>query len=167
LAAWAAARRGAAAARARDARYVEIVFADAAHAAACVAALAADAADAAAVARAAASTAAAFAAAADRAAAWEEIRADVMAIQDCGANVLADLQLWPRGSPTWADAEWNDLKTALPRDEGWDVWIEWYENRLRGGSRGEAYELVFAKVPLDVWGKGRAAANGWIRQHLP
>jgi len=38
---------------------------------------------------------------------------------------------------------------------------------LRGGSRGEASELVFASVPPDVWEKGPAAANAWIEAHLP
>jgi hypothetical protein len=38
---------------------------------------------------------------------------------------------------------------------------------LRGGSRGEAYELVFGSVPLDVWDKGFAAANARIKAHLP
>jgi hypothetical protein len=34
-------------------------------------------------------------------------------------------------------------------------------------SRGETYELVFARVPLGVWDKGPAAANAWIKAHLP
>ncbi len=30
-----------------------------------------------------------------------------------------------------------------------------------------AYELVFASVPLEVWDRGPAAANAWIKAHLP
>ena len=57
---------------------------------------------------------------------------------------------------------------ALPaRNEDWDVWIDWYEERLLGGSRGEAYELVFASAPQEVWNEGPAAANAWIKAHLP
>ena len=48
-----------------------------------------------------------------------------------------------------------------------DVWIDWYEERLRGGSRGEDYELVFTSVPQAEWDKGPAAANVWIKAHLP
>jgi len=44
---------------------------------------------------------------------------------------------------------------------------DWYNERLRGVSRGEDYELVFASVPLDVWDKGPAAANAWIKANLP
>ena len=80
-----------------------------------------------------------------------------------GARKLADLPLWSESIPAWWN--WESLKAALPSYEGWDVWIEWYEERLRGGSRGEAYELVFASVPPDVLDKGPAAANAWIRAH--
>jgi hypothetical protein len=94
-----------------------------------------------------------------------EIRFDASAMQRLGAGGLADLPLWSESLPDWCD--WERLRAALPSDEGWDVWIEWYEERLRGGSRGEAYELVFASVPPDVWDRGPAAANAWIKAHLP
>ena len=93
-----------------------------------------------------------------------EIRFDASALPRLGARKLADLPLWSESLPAWW--HWESLKAALPSDEGWDVWIEWYEERLRGGSRGEAYELVFASVPPDVLDKGPAAANAWIRAHL-
>jgi hypothetical protein len=67
----------------------------------------------------------------------------------------------------WASDAWARLRATLPKDEDWDVWIDWYEERLRGGSRGEDYELIFASVPQEDWDKGPAAINGWIREHLP
>ncbi len=97
---------------------------------------------------------------------WEGIRADIAALQTHGESALANLPLWSDGGPAWANAEWTSLKTALPRGEDWEVWIDWYEDRLRGGSRGEDYELVFASVPQDEWDKGPAAANAWIKAHL-
>ena len=96
-----------------------------------------------------------------------EIRSDALALLEAGAYKLADLRLWSHGRPDWAEDSWEELKAALPQDEDWDVWIDWYEDRLRGRSRGEAYELTFASVPLDVWDQGPAAANAWIREHLP
>ena len=57
------------------------------------------------------------------------------------------------------EGAWDGLRLALPRDEGWDVWIDWYEDRLRGGSGGEAHELVFVSAPLDLWDKGPSAAS--------
>ena len=71
------------------------------------------------------------------------------------------------GAPNWAESAWASFKAALPGGEDWDVWIDWYEDRLRGGSRGEAHELVFANVPPEVWDEGPAAANAWIEEHLP
>jgi hypothetical protein len=31
-----------------------------------------------------------------------------------------------------------DLQAALPKEQDWDVWIEWFEHRVRGESLGEA-----------------------------
>ena len=71
------------------------------------------------------------------------------------------------GNPKLGKVAWSTLKSALPRNEDWDVWIHWYEVRLFGGSRGEDYELVFATVLQEEWDKGPAAANAWIKAHLP
>jgi hypothetical protein len=96
-----------------------------------------------------------------------ETHFDATAQQRLGARGLADLPLWSRDPADWVEGAWEALKLALSRDEGWDVWIDWYDDRLRGGSRGEDYELVFVKAPLYVWDKGPAAANAWIKEHLP
>jgi hypothetical protein len=45
--------------------------------------------------------------------------------------------LWPSGVPNWAESALSDLKAALPIGQDRDVWIEWYEKRLRGVSHGE------------------------------
>ena len=95
-----------------------------------------------------------------------EIRFDSAAAAKLGAPRLADLRLWSRGPADWVEGAWDGLRLALPRDEGWDVWIDWYEDRLRGGSGGEAHELVFVSAPLDLWDKGPSAANAWIKEHL-
>jgi len=99
--------------------------------------------------------------------AWTKISADSELFQSRGASAASDAPLWSRGGTELADKAWTGRKAALSRSGDWDVWIDWYEERLRGGSRGEAYELVFASVPLDVWEKGAAAANAWIKAHLP
>ena len=98
---------------------------------------------------------------------WAAISADArrVAASDCPA--LLDDPLWPSALPEWYAADWAELRNELPTDEFWDVWFDWYGERQRGGSRGEGYELVFASVPLDIWDKGPAAANAWIREHLP
>ena len=98
---------------------------------------------------------------------WVEVRADAYAVAGDDASAVADMQLWSGTRPEWARVAWDKLVAALLIDEDWDVWIDWYEERLDGGSRGEAYEVVFASVPREEWDKGPAAANAWIKGHLP
>jgi hypothetical protein len=97
---------------------------------------------------------------------WVPVQYDATASRAMGATGLMDLPLWPDRGPAWANAEWISLKTALPKEEDWKVWIDWYEDRPRGGSRGEAHELVFTSVPVDVWKQGPVAANVWISEQL-
>jgi hypothetical protein len=99
--------------------------------------------------------------------AWHEVRADAEALERTSNKSQAVRPLWSMGIPNWAKVAWSTLKSTLPRNEDWEVWIHWYEVRLFGGSRGEEYELVFASVPQQEWDKGSAAANAWIKAHLP
>jgi hypothetical protein len=111
--------------------------------------------------------AAGYAAYANSAVVTDEIISDVASIQKLNAGRMADLPLWSAGAPGWAKEAWIDLRGSLPSEENWEVWVDWYELRLRGGSLGEDYELVFASVPQEEWVKGPAAANAWIKAHLP
>ena len=99
--------------------------------------------------------------------AWDALNADIAALFEHGLDALADACLWLAGAPDWAAARWKALCAALPPDENWQVWFDWYDDRLAGRSRGEAHELVFASVPEAEWDKGPAAANAWIKAHLP
>jgi TIR domain len=99
--------------------------------------------------------------------AWAAIRSDIKSIASRGTGATDHLPLWPSGAPKWVTSAWTEVKAALPKDQGWQVWIDWYEQRLRGGSPGEHYELVFANVPEEEWERGPVAANAWIEAHLP
>jgi hypothetical protein len=101
------------------------------------------------------------------AAVWSEIRADIASILADGVRVVMDRPLWSTETPKWASSAWIDLKSSLPPEENWEVWMGWYQQRLDGGSRGEAYEFVAATASINVWRKGASAANAWIREHLP
>lgn len=61
---------------------------------------------------------------------------------------------------------WDSMIAGLPSDDHWAVWIDWYEARLAGRATSEAYDFAFVP-PQQVWEKGPAAANAWIREHLP
>jgi len=83
-----------------------------------------------------------------------------------GVAVLADALLWLGGAPPWAFTDWAQFQAALPDGEDWDVWFYWYNERLNGGGRSEAEEMLFATVPQELWGNP-PAANRWIKERLP
>jgi hypothetical protein len=126
---------------------------------------------------AAAADAAAYAArtvaAADAADAADAAAADarLLATGAIDLSTLLASPLWPETTPpALPDAlrdDWAKLRARLPREDDWQIWIDWYEGLLRGGARDEAYETVFADVPEAEWKKGAKAANAWIRDHLP
>ena len=97
---------------------------------------------------------------------WAEVRADADAVSRGGQAALPDAPLWAKATPKWARDGWTNIRTRLPNGEGWNVWIGWYDDRMRGVSRGEVHELIFATVPLEIWDKGERAANAWIKEHL-
>lgn len=104
--------------------------------------------------------------------AWQAITMDAHFIES-GEPValLMDRTLWPKSSPhqgsiqPWATERWAALKAALPRNEGWDVWIDWYDDILAGRAHSDEYDLVFATVPQELW-QTPAAANAWIKEQL-
>jgi hypothetical protein len=84
-----------------------------------------------------------------------------------GVSSIINSPLWRTETPRWAKDGWVSFRAALPIGLDWDVWIDWYEQRLRGDTRGKAYDLVFATVPQKEWDKGPGAANAWIKASLP
>lgn len=155
--------------------------ADAATAAADAASAAADAAFAAAAAsRAAFASGAVFdgaAAGASRAAGtfggdaiYDRINDDAKFIES-GRNVfeLGVAPLWRGDIPGLIRQRWDGFRNALPKDVyvHWNVWIDWYEDRLRGsaGSRPVIEELEIARVliPGKEWEQGAAHVNALIK----
>ncbi|AXS39920.1 hypothetical protein [Breoghania sp. L-A4] len=114
------------------------------------------AADAYGTARAAAAAAAARAAAADRK--WIEAGGS--------AADLGVAPFWPaRGMPDELRRLWERLKSELrPLDEDWQVWTDWYEDRLRGETPVEALEVERVTLPEDLWEEGPKAVNARIRE---
>ena len=59
-----------------------------------------------------------------------------------------------------------NLQDGLPREDDWQVWIDWYDRRLEGVSDPEEIEFVFATVPDKEREAGPAAANKWIKERI-
>jgi hypothetical protein len=181
-AAYAAARAAADAANAAASAAARAA-ADAANAAAD----AADAADAAARAAAyAAARAAAYAAdAAAYAAAWENINHDCKWLAEEGdpstaSRRLTRVKLWPAGEPEGWSAAW-DFATARLRDldQGYDVWIDWYNRRITGEraafpiegdtNRVEDKKILAALADAtneDFWDKGAEYVNATLKEWI-
>jgi len=159
-AATAAAVARAAAVAARAAAYAPDAAraaADAARTAANVAAFAAGATDFAAAAAAANANAAANA----DDALWRTLRTEMAALEN-DTNV-AGWELWPDGSPYWFEESWRDLKAhLLATNEGWEVWTDWYEDRLHDRRFNKALEEARVLMHDEIWEHGPNVVNAQI-----
>jgi hypothetical protein len=80
---------------------------------------------------------------------------------------FATLELWPgRDPPQFIGGQWEMLKEELRlADEGWDVWIDWYEARLDGRIREQNTELAYVEITRNVLSTASAwEANSEIRR---
>jgi hypothetical protein len=76
--------------------------------------------------------------------------------------------LWPGEIPAWAADAWAQLRAALKREEeDWEVWLDWYEDRLAGrASRDPALDRALASFYEELWAQGPRAVNATIRELL-
>jgi hypothetical protein len=68
------------------------------------------------------------------------------------AAQLSAIALWPGGQPPgFIEDTWKQLRdNLLFANEGWEVWIEWYEARLRGEVRSQTVELAYVNYAKRV-----------------
>ena len=104
---------------------------------------------------------------------WEAVEQDATFLQsgmDTGdeleelAAALSRVALWPGGIPVWAGRRWTDLKDELPDDEGWSVWLDWYEGHLTGRAADEALEFERVTIPNEAWKQGPAHLNSILQE---
>lgn len=80
-------------------------------------------------------------------------------------EVVAELskkKLWHGGTPKWARRRWVDFKDKLPDWEGWGVWIDLYEKRLKGQGLIAELEIKILKIAIEEWRRGPAQVNAII-----
>jgi hypothetical protein len=91
------------------------------------------------------------------------ISKDAAAITKAGATAVALLPLWPEGEPAAVGKAWASLKAhLLAADEGWEVWTDWYDARLRGDPVDVELETKRVILPKR-WNDGPAAVNAEIK----
>lgn len=79
--------------------------------------------------------------------------------------------LWEDEFPILFSKSWSTLKQyLLSQDENWQVWTDWYEDRLRGFDDPQSRPLIEALerervlIPNEDWEKGAAHVNAIIAE---
>lgn len=83
---------------------------------------------------------------------------------DKGLEGILSHPLWAAATPAKVDERWSELKRGLlsAADEGWEVWTEWYEARLRGDPFDPALEEARVLIPDALWEQSPKAVNAEI-----
>jgi hypothetical protein len=81
---------------------------------------------------------------------------------------ISDRPLWPDRVPTTIASAWNLLKKQLlAANEDWEVWIEWYEDRLRGrASIDSDIDLAYIAPRNQQWKDGPKVVNAEVRRMI-
>ena len=108
---------------------------------------------------------------------WKFVEADVLGFrrearasrqsQMVAAENLASKPLWLEGEPPKEILrEWEDLKAALLRlNQNWEVWTDWYEDRLYGRAANEDIEIArMLEISEDEWEQGPRVVNDKIKK---
>jgi hypothetical protein len=82
------------------------------------------------------------------------------------ASELASAKLWQGEMARPVADAWALLKSRmLLAGDDWDVWVNWYEDRLAGRpSLGEAFDIAVAMLADKLWVQGPEAVNPVIRR---
>jgi hypothetical protein len=93
---------------------------------------------------------------------------DMSDLNSASASAVANLPLWPGGAPPqWMLSRWIQLRRELIKvGVGWEAWVNWYEDRVRGDTRSDAWELAYVQVPEEFWADGPARVNTWIQRQI-
>ena len=102
---------------------------------------------------------------------WKAIEMDAIhldaGMKECDrpAAALESLSaspLWADGIPTWASRSWSSFRDELPPAERWEVWIDWYQDRLVGRASNPEREMARLTIDDSVWEQGPERANAAI-----
>lgn len=78
-------------------------------------------------------------------------------------SIFAPIRLWRPGAPTEIEVHWHKLRDhLLTANEGWEVWTDWYQDRLDGNPANEELEVTKALIPNEIWEAGPATLNAEI-----
>jgi hypothetical protein len=99
---------------------------------------------------------------------WSAVSFDATRVEDgATASDIAGSPLWPEGQPDRFQSWWQESKAALHAEgQDWQVWANWYDDRLAGRVRDEEYELAYVRIEEALWDQGPAAVNAEIKRRI-
>jgi hypothetical protein len=105
-----------------------------------------------------------------RAAFWSAVSSDATLLKEgAAASDIAGSPLWPqpKGQPDQLQSLWQEMKAVLlAAGQDWQVWTNWYDDRLAGRVRDEERELAYVRVEEALWTQGPAIVNAEIKRRI-
>jgi hypothetical protein len=92
---------------------------------------------------------------------WSAVSFDATGVEEgFSASVTAESMLWPKDHPYELQSLWQEMKAALfAAKQDWQVWTDWYEDRLEGHVREDERELAYVRIDDALWNQGPAAVK--------
>lgn len=74
--------------------------------------------------------------------------------------------LWLDDIPDWVSERWRNLRNSIPDNEGWQVWIDWYQACLAGSPAEKTLEHVLPTIPSEIWKSDVSEINERIKKSI-
>ena len=99
---------------------------------------------------------------------WSAVSTDATRVEEgVAASDIAGSPLWPEDQPDQLRSSWQELRAALvAAKDDWDVWTDWYEDRLVGRVRDEERELAYVRIGNELCDRGPAIVNAEIKRRI-
>lgn len=99
---------------------------------------------------------------------WTCISTDIVILKNEGFSTLVAAPLWPEDKmPYWADEAWRLFRNELlEKNSGFDVWIIWYEERLKGKPVDKDEQLIRSGMKTGWFGDGADEYNFELKRRL-
>ena len=104
---------------------------------------------------------------------WEAVERDLVHVQtnlekmedpEDSVTNLSNMALWMINMPNWVYKRWDYLRDGLPGDEGWNVWVHWYESCLSGEVTNSTFEADRLNIAETDWMQGPEHVNSIIEK---
>jgi hypothetical protein len=97
----------------------------------------------------------------------EEIQQDLIAVDKMIAERLLQQPLWSKEMPK----EWHQLDSRFKfasskLNAGFEVWLDWYEDRLQGKPIDMQLLRQWNSIPTDIENQGVVAMNAYLKNQL-